>query len=215
MKRTDLRGADAEVLQILALQSGDPDRIRAVLDPRNRLSPSVLPHAIPLLGVRTVAAEAMQALQCVAEQRAGALLDALFDPTQPLPIRRRLARVLSICRSQSVADGLLLALTDDAVDVRVQSARALFRIRRGVPTIQIDAERVLDQVRTELAGDALDLAHVFTLLAFVLPIQPLRAAYRSLKGHDQRARGTAMEYLAGVLPKDVRERLLKVLDRAV
>ena len=53
-----------------------------------------------------------------------------------------------------------------------------------------------------------DLRHVFTLLSFVLPVRPLRAAYRGLRGDDQHARGTALEYLHGVLPKDIRAALL-------
>ena len=37
--------------------------------------------------------------------------------------------------------------------------------------------------------------HVFTLLAVVLPRQPLRIAYRALRSDDRRLRGTALEYL--------------------
>jgi hypothetical protein len=52
------------------------------------------------------------------------------------------------------------------------------------------------------------MRHVFTLLSFVVPIRPLRAAYRGLRGGDGHARGTALEYLHGVLPKDIRVALL-------
>ena len=51
------------------------------------------------------------------------------------------------------------------------------------------------------------LAHVFTLLSLVLPAEPLRTAFRALHTDDQRLRGTALEYLEGVLPSDIRERL--------
>jgi hypothetical protein len=211
--RADLRGADVDVLQIVALQSRNPSRVRRVLDPRNPLSRAILPHVIPLLGVRAVAAEAMQALQRVADQHPGALIDALLDPSNPLALRRRLARVLSVCRSQAVTDGLLLALDDDLIDVRVQCARALFRIRRRNPGVRFADERMLDLVRSELRREISDLAHLFTLLSFVVPIQPLRAAYRGLRGTDPYARGTALEYLHGVLPKDVRVALMGKLER--
>ena len=206
--RTNLRGADADVLQIVALQSRDPSRIRRVLDPRNPVRASILPHVIPLLDDRALAAPAMQALQLVADVHCGALLDALLDPSRTPVVRRRLARVLSVCRSQVVADGLLMAVEDPLADVRAQCARSLFRIRRRYVDIRIDADRVLDLVRTELARIEPDLRHVFTLLLFVLPVQPLRAAYRGLRGDDPRARGTALEYLHGVLPKDIRVVLL-------
>jgi hypothetical protein len=210
--RTNLRGADADVLQIVALQSRDANRIRLVLDPRNPIRASLLPHVIPLLEDRAVAGTAMHALQLVADTYGGALVDALLDPTRTTVVRRRLARVLSVCRSQIVADGLLMAVEDPLSDIRNQSARSLFRIRRRHADVRIGTERMLDLVRTELARTAPDLRHVFTLLLFVLPVRPLRAAYRSLRGDDQHARGTALEYLHGVLPKDIRTALLGKWD---
>ena len=85
-------------------------------------------------------------------------------------------------------------------------------MRRRYADVRIDAERLLDLVRTELARIEPDLRHVFMLLSFVLPVQPLRAAYRGLRGDDPRARGTALEYLHGVLPKDFRVVLLGKYD---
>jgi hypothetical protein len=211
--RTNLRGADAEVLQIVALQSGEPTRIRRVLDPRNPLSASLVPHVIPLLGVRAVAGSAMLALQLVADRYPGALIDALLDPSRDVVVRRRLARVLSVSRSQNVADGLLMAAEDPLAELRAQCARSLFRIRRRCVDIRLDGERMLDLARVELARDAADLRHIFTLLSFVAPVGPLRAAYRGLRSGDRRARGTALEYLHGVLPKDIRTRLLRRVDQ--
>ena len=56
------------------------------------------------------------------------------------------------------------------------------------------------------------LAHVFTLLALVLPAEPLQIAYRGLHTDDQNLRGTALEYLEGVLPPAIRERLWPYLE---
>jgi hypothetical protein len=206
--RTNLRGADVDVLQIVALQSGEPSRIRRVLDPRNRLSASTLPHVIPLLGDRVVGGAAMQALQLVADAHPRTLIDALLNPAHRPKLRRRLARVLSVCRSQAVADGLLLALDDEQFEIRVQCARSLFRIRRRYPDIRVDTDRLFDLVRAELRRGAADLAHLFTLLSFVVSVRPLRAAYRGIRGGDVRAKGTALEYLHGVLPKDIRAEVL-------
>ena len=206
--RTDLRGADVDVLQIVALQSGDPGRIRRVLDPRNRLSRAVLPHVIPLLGDRAVGGAAMQALQLVADAHPRTLIDALLNPAHRPAVRRRLARVLSVCRSQAAADGLLIALDDEQIEVRVQCARSLFKMRRRNSDIRIDADRVFDLVRAEVTRATADLAHLFTLLSFVVSVRPLRAAYRGLRGGDARAKGTALEYLHGVLPKDIRAEVL-------
>lgn len=201
--RTDLRGADLDVLQIVALQSGDPGRIRRVLDPRNRLSRAMLPHVIHLLGDRAVGGAAMQALQLVADAHPRTLIDALLDPAHRPAVRRRLARVLSVCRSQAAADGLLIALDDEQIDIRVQCARSLFKMRRRNQDIRIDADRVFDLVRAEVTRGAADLAHLFTLLSFVVSVRPLRAAYRGIRSADAQAKGTALEYLHEVLPKDI------------
>lgn len=206
--RTNLRGADAEVLQILALQSSDPVRIRRVLDPRNPVRAAVLPHVIPLLGDRSVAGRAMGALELVADKHSGALIDALLDPSRSPVVRRRLARVLSASRSQVVADGLAMAIEDPLPELRAQCGRSLYRMRRRCADLRFDADRVLDLVRAELARSATDLRQVFTLLSLVLPVGPLRVAYRGLRGDDGYARGTALEYLHGILPKDIRMALL-------
>ena len=210
--RANLRGADVEVLQIIALQSRDRARVRRVLDARNPISASILPHVIPLLGDRAVGSDAIQALQLVADRYPGAMIDALLNPATHPVVRRRLARVLSACRSQTVVDGLLMALDDEVLEIRVQSARSLFRIHRRWPDIRIDSERVLDLVRSELARGESDLGHLFTLLAFVVSVGPLRAAYRGLRSRDSRAKGTALEYLHGILPKDIRAALWAKLE---
>jgi hypothetical protein len=56
------------------------------------------------------------------------------------------------------------------------------------------------------------LAHVFTMLSVVLPTVPLQIAYRGLQADDAALRGTALEYLEGVLPRDIRERLWPFLE---
>jgi hypothetical protein len=63
----------------------------------------------------------------------------------------------------------------------------------------------LDEFVRDRAGQS--LAHVFTLLSLVLPREPLQIAFRSLHSDDKQLRGTALEYLEGVLPASIRERL--------
>lgn len=210
--RANLRGADADVLQIVALQSGDTTRIRRVLDPRNAIGAAILPHVIALLGNRATAGLAIEALQRAADTHTGALIDVLLDPTRAIAVRRRIARVLSACRSQRALDGLMLGLEDAAADVRAQCARSMFRIRRASPGVHVDEGRILERVRAELTRTAPGVRYVFTLISFVVPVQPLRAAYRALRSGDAYARGTAHEYLHGVLPKDIRGLLLGKLD---
>jgi hypothetical protein len=230
--------ADPEVQEILALRSRDAARIRPVLREGDGLPASLVPHVIPLLAWDPVAEDAIRALKGVAEERVGELIDALLDPNQPFAVRRRLARVFSVCFSQRALDGVLLGLEDLRFEVRFHSGRSLAAIVERSAFVRVDVERVFNLVRRELAVgrpvwesqrllDEVDdsrfvdgflkqragqsLAHVFTLLSVVLPTVPLQIAYRGLHTDDRALRGTALEYLEGVLPRDIRDRLWPVL----
>jgi hypothetical protein len=231
-KGTALETAD-EAADAASLLSGKGERPIQVLSREDGLSPRLVPYAIPLL-VGPLSDYALFALRKVAEEHVGQLTDALVDPSQDYALRRQLARVFSICVSQRAADGLVAGLDDLRFDVRYQCARSLAAILDRNPRIRLDRDRILDVVLRELtvgrpvwegrrllgpsvhespldefvrdrAGES--LAHVFTLLALVLPRQPLQIAFRSLHSENARLRGTALEYLEGVLPADVRQRL--------
>ena len=234
--------ADPEVMEIMALKSRNRDKVLGVLRSEEGLPPPLIPHVIPLLAWDPVSEDAVRALRKVAEERVGELIDALLDPNQPFAVRRRLARVFSVCVSQRAVDGLLLGLEDLRFEVRFQCGRSLASILEKNVRIRIDRERVFDVVRKEVAVgrpvwqshrllDNIDeeqrsfvdeflkdragqsLAHVFTLLSLVLPTAPLQIAYRGLHTDDPKLRGTALEYLEGVLPQDLSQRLWPFLGR--
>jgi ATP:ADP antiporter, AAA family len=200
------RAALAEVQDVLVLRFGDKDRVIRVLAQSDGVAPGLVPYVIPLLVRDDVADYAMFALRKVAEERVGALIDALLDPTRETAVRRQVARVLSVCVSQRAADGLLLALDDERFDVRIQAARSLLAIVEKNPRVSIDRARIEEIVHREV-GTGLarqSLAHIFTLLSLVLPTEPLQIAFQSLNSPDRRLRGTAVEYLDEVLPTPIR-----------
>ena len=232
---------DPELREIVALRSRNRDAVLQVLRSEEGLQASLIPHVIPLLAWDPVAEDAVRALRKVAEERIGELVDALLDPNQPFASRRRLARVFSVCVSQRAVDGVLLGLEDLRFEVRFQCGRSLAAIVEKNPRIRIDKERIFDVVRREVAVgrpvweshrllDTIEadsrsfvdeflkdragqsLAHAFTLLSLVLPTAPLQIAYRGLHTDDPGLRGTALEYLEGVLPPDIRDRLWPFLS---
>jgi ATP/ADP translocase len=233
---------DTEIQQIVALRSRDPQRILAVLQNEEGIPPSLVAHVIPLLAWEPVAQSAKRALRKVAEGRVGELTDALVDPKQPFVIRRRLPDVFAVCGSQRAADGLVLGLDDMRFEVRFHCARALTQVRDRNPRIKVDEARIFEVVEREAAvgrsvwdSDRLlqqsddaapnmflddfvkdrasrSMAHVFTLLALVLPTEPLKIAFQGLHTDDQHLRGTALEYLGGVLPRPIRARLWPYLE---
>jgi len=233
---------DPEVQEILWLRSRDRERVIGVLRREEELTPALVPHAIPLLAWDPVAADAVFALRKVAEEHVGQLVDALIDPNQDFAVRRRLARVFSVCVSQRAADGLMLGLDDVRFEVRFQCGRSLAAILDKNLLVRIDREPIFAIVLREVAvgrpvwesrrlldqGDMWEgvsfvdefvraragqsLAHVFTLLALVLPREPLQIAFRGLHTDDRQLQGTALEYLEGVLPQRIRTSLWPFLE---
>lgn len=227
---------------IAVLTSFDRARIVDVLRRPEGLSRALVPHVVPLLAWDAVANDAINALRKVSEEHVGMLTDALIDPGQDFAVRRRLARAFSLCVSQRAVDGLFLGLEDARFEVRFQCGRSLAAIRERNTFVAIDRQRTLDVVRQEVAVsrpvweshrllDQMEdpehlstvdeflrdrtnqsLAHVFTLLSLVLQPEPLRIAFRGLHNRDARLHGTSLEYLDGVLPPDIRDRLWPFLD---
>jgi hypothetical protein len=233
--------ADPEIQEIMQLRSRDRDRVLAVLRRKEELAPTLVAHVIPLLAWDPVANDAIFALRRIASSHVGALADALLNPYEDFAVRRRIPRVLAICRTQRAADSLLLGLEDIRFEVRFQCGRSLAAIKAKQPDVHIDAARIFDVVQKEVAVgrpvwegrrllDRLDegessvadefiksrasqsLAHVFTVLSLVLPAEPLQIALRGLHVEDQNLRGTALEYLESILPPIVREPLWPFLE---
>jgi ATP:ADP antiporter, AAA family len=239
----DPASLEPEVRDILGLRSRDRRRVVEVLSREDGLTAGLVPHAITLLAWDQVADHALFALRKVAEERIGQLVDALLDPNQDFAVRRRLARVFSVCVSQRAASGLMFGLDDPRFDVRFQSARSLSAIIEKNPLVQIDSAQIFAVVLREVAVgrgvwesrrllDGADegnrpttldefvrtragesLAHVFTLLSLALPREPLQIAFRSLYTDDEQLQGTALEYLESVLPPAIRQRLWPFIER--
>jgi hypothetical protein len=70
----------------------------------------------------------------------------------------------------------------------------------------------LDDVLRDRANQSLE--NVFSLLAVVLPREPLKVAFRALHSEDRLLHGLGLEYLEGVLPSAINEMLIEVLDSA-
>ena len=235
---TESSPADTTLTRQIRL--GDRAAIKRALG-GHRLTAAEASDVIPLLASNDLAEACVHALRVVAEERVGQLLDALLDSDQPFAVRRRLARTFSVCVSQRAVDGLLLGLEDLRFEVRFQCGRSLLAIVEKNPRARIDQDRVFDFVKKEVrvnsdvwssrhlldgAGDddkafldallrdraSQSLAHVFTLLALVLPTEPLRVSFRGLHTDDQILRGTALEYLESVLPADIRQLLWPFLE---
>ena len=154
--------------------------------------------------------DVVRALRRVAPRVTGQLVDALLDPAADPVVRRRVPRVLKACPTVRAALGLQLALDDPAFDVRAAAAAALAAIHERSAVVRVTREEVLTRVRRELdSGETVErqIPQIYALLSLVLERGPLQIAWAAMKGDDRSLRGTALEYLANVLPEDVFKRL--------
>ena len=157
---------------------------------------------------------------CVSQRAADGLLLALDD--KRFDVRFHCARSLAAITAKNpwirvdrdrVLEVVLRELEAGRPPSLAQNTRAL--ARRG-PVAESSGLRdssfnamPLDEFVSDGAGQS--LGHVFTLLSLVLPSQPLQIAFQSLHSENGRLRGTALEYLEGVLPAEIRDQVWPLL----
>jgi ATP:ADP antiporter, AAA family len=223
------------------LLSKDGDRARRALAAFDERGLPLSPLVALLLADEQLQAEARRALRGVASAITGQLLDALLDPRVAFVVRRRIPAVLSVCKSQRAADGLLLGMADSRFEVRYACVRALVRVVAHGENIRFREETIVSSIEREIqratsafselddgadedANSALDLIAkdrvtrsvetIFSLLSLIVDRDGLRLCFRALHQDDEHQRGTALEYLQTVLPPELRDQLLPLLSEA-
>lgn len=218
-----------------ALRSGDARRARAALA-EGPLDPTLVPIVIRLMSFDDLAPAAGAALLPVARRNMGQMVDALLDAETPLETRLRLADLLGACPAPRAVEGLSRGLDDVRFVVRVRCGRALGRLIERDATLDPDRQLLFAAVRRESqfahdawrthralgpSGPVIDFLrerwertydHMFALLALALPSEPMSDALRALRSDDPMARGAALEYLACILPVEVRDPLWPLLE---
>lgn len=203
--------ADRSTLDALRrLRSGQAASVRSVLRTAGELDPLIVAAVLPLLARDDVMPDVVRALRRAAPRVTGQLVDALLDTSADPVVRRRVPRVLKACPSVRSAEGLQAALDDGTFEVRAAAAAALAAIHERSSVVRVAREDILVRVRRELdSGETVErqVPQIFALLSLVLERGPLQIAWTAMKGDDRGLRGTALEYLANVLPEDVFRRL--------
>jgi hypothetical protein len=232
--------SDSLLAAIADLRSGERVRVeRALVEP---LTPELAAHALPLVAWSPIAPLVSRRLRELAPKITGLLVDALLDPETDFDVRRKLPAILADGEPALAALGLWRALDDQRFEVRYRASKALVRMRDAGHALPATDAQILDVVEREVRVDtriwrnyrlldgfegsgpdavvyrvleqrsATALDHVFTLLGLVLPAEPLRISLQALGTDDRVLRGTALEYLDGVLPPRIREPLWPFLE---
>lgn len=225
------------------LRSGQEARVKRALETQRPLDPVLVPAVIDLLAWQSVYGAAREALLSVRSPIAGQLGDRLADTRCDFSIRRRIPSLLLAVGGRRAMQSLVEGLHDERFEVRFRCSRALDELVCREAALKPPAEVVYEAVERELSVDQnlwrsrrllaeqtpleplqhLDdvlreradrsLEHLFSLLALVLPREPLKAAFRSLHSDDAGLQALALEYLDGVLPAGLGGKLRALLEK--
>jgi hypothetical protein len=227
--------------RIADFRSRDPARVRRALR-SGPVASTLVPEVISLLAQDDVAREAIEALRGAGMDSIEPLIMGLLDPREEFAVRRRIPLVLATYRHPRAVEGLSHGLADRRFEVRYRCGRGLSHLTLIDPACRVqtpvvyeavlrevevgagvwEGRRLLDRLDDEAWSPVVDdaireradrsLEHVFTLLALVLPREPLRIAFRGLHVQDLYLRGTALEYLESALPPEIRKPLWPYLE---
>jgi AAA family ATP:ADP antiporter len=236
--------SDSILQLLADLRSGTAGLVRSTLTSMDNVDALLIPQVIVLLAWDEIAPVALLLLRNNVSHIAGQLVDSLLDNDSDFAIRRRIPRVLAYSDDPRAVQGLMRGLNDSRFEVRFQCARALDVLLQRRPEYRPDREKVfaiierelsvsqsvwesrhlvdrrlssdqflfLDEVLRERAQ--LSWEHLFSLLALILPREPLKVAFQALHTDDRTLRGLALEYLDSVLPPSLR-RMESVFENAV
>ncbi|HSD26053.1 MAG TPA: hypothetical protein VLL75_02065 [Vicinamibacteria bacterium] len=206
-------GTGALLDRIVWAASGDPALVRRAIRQGAEPEPALVACLLPHLASEALFVDVVRALRRAAPRVTGQLVDALLDPAGEPKVRRRIPRVLKACATSRSAEGLRAALDDPSFEIRAAAAAALAALHEKSTVVRVGREEVLGRVRRELdSGETVDrqIPQLFALLSLTLERGPLQIAWAAMKGQDRSLRGTALEYLANVLPDDVFPRIRSV-----
>jgi AAA family ATP:ADP antiporter len=223
------------------LRSRDVTQVTAALERVSEFERIHVAQTIDLLAWDAVLPAARLALEQLAPNHLGTLIDAMVNPNTDFIVRRRLPRILGTVPVQRSLDGLLIGLDDLRFEVRYYSSRAITRILKKNPGLSVDPARVIAVVERELLvppqrwrgyklldrpeietdvptdradvqGDGSTYVQYLTLLlSTIIAPQPLDAAVQGIRSTNPGVRGLAREYLDHVLPSAVLDRLTALI----
>jgi hypothetical protein len=226
---------DPAMKSLAALRSGHVETVVASLRREGRFDEIEYPQLVRLLAWDPVAEDARKALEGVGERVVGLLSDRLLDTCESFAIRRRAPRILARGNSQRAFSALLEGLGDSRFEVRYQCARALDYMHSKNPELvaprelihrivagelrqgqaAMDPRKLIDKPDEEPALAYLDnevgggadknTELIVSLLATILPREPLQVAFRAFHSNDRQLRGLAVEYFDSVLEGDALE----------
>ncbi|HZQ24468.1 MAG TPA: Npt1/Npt2 family nucleotide transporter [Terriglobales bacterium] len=194
--------------------------------------------AHPVLG-----REAAKALASFGESIVGSLRDHLGDTSVAIEIRREIPPILVSIGTRSAEWALVENMLQSDSFLRFSIIRALNKLHRMHPELEIDIAMVETVLAAEILGHyrsyqilhalqssqdgdqgmaqamsesmTQELERIFRLLALLHPSLELHAVYMGLQSKNITVRDNALEFLDNILKTQLRGMLLPLLDRKV
>lgn len=146
--------------------------------------------------------------RCHSPRAVQGLLASLDDPR--FEIRFQSSRALDYLHQKNPDIRIEKDRIDSIVSRELSVSRPIWEGRKLLDERDASdpAFHFLDDVLRERANQSLE--HVFSLLATVLPRDPLKTAFRALHSEDRLLRGLGLEYLASTLPPAINAKLVEL-----
>ncbi|MBI2818312.1 MAG: hypothetical protein HYX72_15380 [Acidobacteria bacterium] len=224
------------------IRDSDPVVANAAISSAGNLrKQELIPLLVQNLAKRSTRAEARDALVAFGPQLVPELAACLGNSAEPDSAREQIARILGRIGTREAADVLVRYLLDSSLRVRFRILKALSRIRRAHPHLQLPGDVIDQQLVNEarhyyellLAIEAdtnantagrkllirsleqrLDqtLERIFHLLGLRYPPEDIFDAYRAIRNPQSQRRAAALEFLDNTLGQPAKRMILPILE---
>jgi AAA family ATP:ADP antiporter len=237
----DIAHPEAVDLHLRLLQHADaPVRKAALLSAGRAGHRELVPFLVPMLRDARWAADVRLSLREYGPRILGTLADTFKDPSENIEVRRSIPLVLAYVPQQESVDILLDGLFDYDGLLRYRAIRALGKLRLLDPDLHFDPQKVSLRLREEaentlwtqqalaalypsdassdllaqLLKDKISRGkdRVFRLLALELPPATAIASLLAMTEDDRLRRAAVAEFLDNVLPGNLRDYVLPVIE---
>jgi len=203
-----------QVIQLLAWDEAAPGALKALRRSVDGIVGQLSDHLLDREQDFTIRRRIPLVLGASNSRRAvDGLLEGLKDPR--FEVRFQCGRSLSYIHQKNPKINMDQDAVYGAVLAEVKVDRKVWESRRLLDQFEDPEDQTpfIDKFLRDRANKSLE--HVFTLLALVLPREPLKISFKGLLTGDRALRGTALEYLESVLPADVKNALWPYLTDEV
>jgi len=220
-KAVGMMGPDAPAAlaleDLLAESSPDVIRYAAASAGELRRREFVAPLVAKLGDPRT-RDDARAALEKYGERIEGTLGDYLFDPAAPEDVRRQVAAVLARVATPAAAEEILELVRGEPGALENELIDALDRIRVRNPAVVFPAGVVEPMIvrqagRARSAGPGADVMVLFKLLGLLYPHEDVFRAFENFRKGTKDDIAYAVELLDEMLPRELKDKILPVLER--